>query len=208
MIAEYLQTNNTFKVFQRKEIAELFGFETRNKYAIELENGEPIGFAAEQGKGAWGIILRQLLGHWRPFFIQVFDQQKNPAYVAEHPFRFFFQRLEVKRAIDGKRIGTIQQRFGIIHKKFDILDERGKLIMHMHAPIWKLWTFPILKGDYEVALILKKWSGVLKEVFTDTDSFTIEFKSKQLTLAEKEMILLATLFIDIIFFEGKASNRS
>lgn len=206
MIQKYLQENTRFQLQQIKELVEIFGLETRNKYSLKLDNGEPFGYAAEQGKGLLGLLFRQFFGHWRPFHLHLFDQQKNLSYTAYHPFRFFFQRLEVTNAVDGRKIGVIQQRFGIIHKKFDILSSEGILLMRMQAPVWKLWTFPIFKGEYQVALILKKWSGVMKEVFTDADSFTLEFKSQKLTLAEKELLLFASLFIDIIYFENKASQ--
>ena len=204
---KYLNENNKFYIQQIKEVFELFGVETRNKYSLKLENGDQIGYAAEQGKGLWGLLFRQFFGHWRPFYLHIFDQQKNLIYTANHPFRFLFQRLEVTSAVDGRKIGTIQQRFGVIHKKFDILDGQEQVLMRMQAPVWKLWTFPILKGENQVAVILKKWSGVLKEIFTDADCFTLEFKSQKLTLAEKEMLLHATLFIDVIYFENKASQR-
>lgn len=46
-----LKNLTTIRIKQIKEFAELFGFETRNKYSIQSIDGQPIGFAAEQGKG-------------------------------------------------------------------------------------------------------------------------------------------------------------
>ena len=64
---------STLIVRQRAELAELLGFETRNKYSIEGEQGQALAFAAEQQKGTLGFLLRQFLGHWRSFEIQFFD---------------------------------------------------------------------------------------------------------------------------------------
>src|SRR5262245_11336298 len=52
-------------VQQRKELVELFGYETRNKYEIRTQSGQQLGFAAEQQKGVLGFLVRQLVGHWR-----------------------------------------------------------------------------------------------------------------------------------------------
>ena len=198
-----LISNQKLVIRQKKELVELLGFETRNKYSIEKEDGTILGFAAEQQKGIIGWILRQILGHWRPFTILIFDQQKKVIYRAEHPFRFFFQRLIINDA-DDKPIGYLQQKFAIIYKKLHFYHPNGELLLEMSAPRWKIWTFPIKKNNQQVALILKKWSGILKEVFTDTDNFLVEFQSDQLTKAEKELIFVSGIFIDMIYFEHKA----
>jgi hypothetical protein len=83
---------------QKLELAELAGFETRNKYIIETESGDLVGFAAEQQKTWFGFLLRQILGHLREFTIVFFDHNKIEFMTAYHPFRFIFQRLEIKNS--------------------------------------------------------------------------------------------------------------
>jgi hypothetical protein len=206
MLTDYLlHSNKKIILRQKRELVELFGFETRNKYSIEDESGNEIGFAAEQGKGIFGWIGRQILGHWRPFQIHIFNLQKKMIYIAHHPFRVFFQRLDINDAA-GNRIGSLQQKFAIIYKKFHMLDSSGNVLLEMSAPRWRIWTFPIKKNDIQVALILKKWSGLFKEVLTDTDNFSIDFQSPNLTAQEKELIFISGLFIDIIYFENKANQ--
>lgn len=203
MITDYLESNKKILIFQRKELAELFGFETRNKYSIELESGQQIAFAAERSTGFFAFFGRQFFGHWRTFSIEVVDPIQNLLYVAHHPFRFFLRRLEIQKS-NGESIGLIQQQFNFLYKKFDIFDENNNLLMKMSAPIWKIWTFPIWKQDQEVAVIQKKWSGVFKEAFTDADNFTVEFESQTLSLKDRELILFSALLIDIVFFERKS----
>ncbi len=200
-----LLNEHSLVVKQKKELLELAGFETRNKYSIEKHDGTPIAFAAEDGKGLGAILFRHFLGHWRSFSITIFDTTRTPVLTAEHPFRILFSRLIVKNQ-NGETIGAIQQRFSIIHKSFDIVDETNQVIMTTRAPIWKPWTFPIRKAEVEEALILKRWSGVLKEAFTDADQFTINFHSKNLNLKERELVLAATLLIDLVYFENKGSS--
>lgn len=79
---------------------EWLGFETRN--------GAELGFAAEQRKGLLGALFRNLFGHWRRFEIHVFNPARELVLVVHHPFRFFFQGMEV-RTPDGQIIGAMQR---------------------------------------------------------------------------------------------------
>ena len=195
------------KIFvrQRQEIAELLGFETRNKYEIQNSQQVTIGFAAEQQKGLFGFLLRQFLGHWRTFEVQIFNARRQPYLTCKHPFRFFFQRFEVYNS-SGEYIGALQQRFAIFSKKFDILDRREMRLFEMASPLLKMWTFPIRKGNSQYAVIRKKWSGGFTELITDKDNFEIDFISPNLELSHKQIILAAVIFIDLQYFEKKANS--
>lgn len=193
-------------VHQIFEGFELLGYETRNKYEIHDENENKVGFAAEQGKGFLGFIFRQMLGHWRKFDIHFFDENRQEFMIAHHPFRFYFQRLEVKTA-EGRYLGALQKRFSIITKRFDLLDERDQVILEMSSPIWKIWTFPFYYRGNEVARVEKKWGGLLAEAFTDKDKFSITYNDQTLSEEKRMIILASSLFIDLQYFEKKANNR-
>lgn len=188
-------------VVQRRELAELFGFETRNKYAIEA-NGLQIGYAAEQGKGGWAFLGRMLAGHWRTFEVHFFDPARQLVLRAFHPFRFFFQRLEVSRA-DGRLLGVVEQRFALLTKRFDVLDASGQVLLTVSSPLWRPWTFVFERELRELARVEKKWSGLLGEALTDADRFRIQFASAELGLDERSLVLAAAVFIDLQYFERK-----
>jgi uncharacterized protein YxjI len=190
-------------IVQRHELAELLGFETRNKYEIFDENKQPVGFAAEQQKGLLGFLLRYFLGHWRRFNIQIFDAGRQPIVNANHPFRFFFQRLEIFET-GGRLLGAVQQRFSVFSKKFDVQDSRGNVLLEVRSPVWRIWTFPFFRNGRQVASVSKKWSGGLVELFTDKDRFLIEFSDPNLSEDERHLILVSALFIDLQYFEHKA----
>jgi hypothetical protein len=76
----------------------------------------------------------------------------------------------------------------------------------MESPIWKIWTFPFIRDGREVAMLRKRWGGLLTEALLDKDMFTIEF-NKDLTYREKALIIAAGLFVDLQFFESKAGRR-
>lgn len=197
-----VQQSSELMVVQRRELAELFGIETRNKYAIEA-GGAPFAFAAEQGKGGLAFLARMFFGHWRTFEIHFFDDARQLVLRAVHPFRFFFQRLEVF-AGDGRLLGTIQQRFAVFSKRFDVSDPSGRVLLSVSSPLWRPWTFSFERDGHELARVEKKWSGMLQEAFTDADRFRVAFESPILSLDERSLVLAAAIFIDLQFFERKA----
>jgi hypothetical protein len=197
-----VQQSNEIMIVQKRELAELFGLETRNKYSIEV-NGAPFAFAAEQGKGGLAFLARMFVGHWRSFEIHFFDNARQLVLRAVHPFRFFFQRLEVSAA-DGRPLGAIQQRWGILYKKFDVVDPGGRVLLTVSSPLWRPWTFAFERDGQELARVEKKWSSMLQEVFTDADRFRVMFQSHQLGLDERSLVLAAGIFIDLQYFEQKA----
>lgn len=202
---DQLQLNSTLFLRQQTELGEFVGFETRNKYSIETEQSDKIGFAAEQQKGVFGFLARQALGHWRSFDLLFFDKQRQPVMRAVHPFRIIFQRMEVFSQ-DGQRVGAVQQRFSILSKKFDVLDQTGNISMSVSSPIYRIWTFPFLRNGQELAKVTKKWSGTFKEALTDADNFEVKFNSAELSLAERMLVLAAAVFIDLKYFERKARD--
>lgn len=191
-------------VVQRKELGELFGYESRNKYEILL-GGQPWLYAVEQGRDFLGILMRQFFGHFRKFEIHVFDTARTQLLRIVHPFRFWFQRLDVFGA-SGEPIGAIQERFAIFHKRFDVLDASGRVLLEVSSPLWKPWTFAFNEGGQERALVQKKWSGLGRELFTDADNFRIGY-SAGLAAPAKILVLAAALFIDLQYFERKASQE-
>lgn len=203
-LIERSKSYNELVIIQRHELAELFGYETRNKYSIEGPHGEQIGFAAEQQKGILGFLIRQFLGHWRRFEIHFFNSDRSLAYRAVHPFRWFFQRLELFD-VSGSYVGALQQRFAFFSKKLDVEDAHGRVLMQVSSPLWRIWTFEFKKNiSRVVARIEKKWSGALSEVFTDKDRFRVTFVSPELTEAERALLVAAGVFIDLQYFERKA----
>jgi uncharacterized protein YxjI len=200
-----IESQKLFRIRQRMEMAEFFGFETRNKYEIASEDGAVIGFCAEQGKGFLGLFLRGMLGHWRRFDVHVFDAQRQAVLRCHHPFRFIFQRFEVHSA-DGRFLGALQQRFSILKKRFDVEDASGSVVLKMSSPFWKIWTFPFFRGGVEVARVSKRWGGLMKEALTDSDQFEVQFLQATLPTSLRPVILCSAIFVDLQYFEKRANR--
>lgn len=192
-------------IIQRKELAELFGFESRNKYEIRTLAGQPVGFAAEQQKGLFGFLLRQFFGHWRSFELTLFDMQRAPVLFAHHPFRWFFTRLTVTDR-SGRLLGAIERRWSWLSKRFDVLDAQGHVLLTVESPLWHPWTFAFRRLGNLVGAVKKRWSGGLTELFTDADNFLVDYLPGPLTGLERRLLLAAALFIDLVYFEQKARN--
>lgn len=190
---------------QIRELAELFGFETRNKYQIKDENQAVVAYAAEESRGFFGFFMRQFLGHWRKFNIQFMDASNQLVMTAHHPFRWYFERLEIKDAT-GRHIGAIEKRFSILTKRFDIHNERGMTILEVASPIWKIWTFNFMHQGRQIASVQKKWSGFFSEVLTDRDNFMVEFSDPTLSQNERMLVMAASMYIDIVYFERKGNQ--
>ena len=186
---------------QRKEMFEMLGFETRNKYEILNSSGATLGFAAEQQKGLLGTLLRQVVGHWRSFAVHIFDSNRQEQFVANHPFRFYFQRLEVSD-MQGNSLGYLERQFSILTKKFLVHDETSRISSEMASGLFKIWTFPFKRDGRDIAKISKKWGGAMTELFLDSDTFLLEFLDPALTPKEKAVLLCSAIFIDLLYFEN------
>jgi len=199
-----LEKKSRYLIRQRRELAELFGFETRNKYEILDENKNVIGYCAEQQKGFLGFIMRQFLGHWRSFELHFFNSNRQFVFKSQHPFRFFFQEFSLVDS-HNKTIGHIRQRFGLFTKKFDAFDENNRLILEMRSGFLSFWTFPMknVQGQTQ-STIQKKWSGLFSEIFSDRDNFMIEVHNPNLDQKHHYLFLAAGVFIDLQYFEKKA----
>ena len=202
-MSKILESHSKLFVKQTFELAELIGFETRNRYRIRDEKGQDVAYAAEQQKSILGHLLRVFLGHWRSFSIHIFDPSRKEILIAKHPFRWYFRRIEVSEA-NGKRLGTIEKRFSFFSKRFDIYDENQRLLFETKSPIWRPWSFQLRRHGKELARISKKWTGIGFEMFTDKDTFLVDFTDPTLPENERSLILVASLYIDLLFFEKKA----
>lgn len=199
-----LSSLNKVIVKQRKEFIELMGYETRNKYDVLTTDGSPILHIAENQKGLLGFFLRQMVGHWRSFGLGIFDVQRNLIAQADHPFKFIFPELRVTLSPNNNYIGHSVQKFSFLRKKYSVHMEDGQELS-IDSGLFSPWTFEITLKGKTVASIKKKWSGALKEMFTDADTFLVEFNDQNLNPNSKLFIVVLTALIDLNHFEAKAN---
>lgn len=111
-------------------------------------------------------------------------------------------QLETVLGVSATRIGRVRRRFGILHKKYDLVDETGQTFARIKSPAWRLWTFPVTDTlGVNQALITKQWGGALREMFSDADTFMIDFTGGRWDEGQRAIIFAAALSIDFDFFE-------
>ena len=188
----------TLIVQQKKEWAEiLVDFESRNKYAVSHASGQQLYWAAEESS----LLARMVLHALRPFKIHLFSMSGQPVMNIVKPFRFYFHEAEIYDAA-GRLLGGVKREFSILTKKFTITDPSGGTLYDVCAPVLHPWTFKLSKNGAEDGAIVKQWSGLAKETFTDADNFSVTFPQDADT--DKKAVLLGALFlIDMVYFENK-----
>ncbi len=188
---------------QKRELAEIFlGFETRNQYMLFDHQGAPCGTVVERGSGFMAFIKRIFLKSHRPFTIDVIDASGKAILEMSRPFFWFFSDITIS-VPNGPKLGSAHRKFAILHKIYDLRDANGQKFANINSSMFKIWTFAIRdNNDQELARISKKWSGPLKEMFTDADNFMIEFGNHRWTAAQRAVILASAICVDFDFFEN------
>ena len=204
----FLQTHSGLMLKQRKEWTEIITkFETKNKYEILDPMGQTIGAMAEVSGGFKGHLIRLITRSHRPLDISIVDQNVKLVARLQRKFFWFFSDLNIF-ASDGSFIGSIHRRFGIFHKKYDLMDNNQFIFAQIKSSIFRLWTFKIfdLRGR-QVGVISKKWQGFLKEGFTDADMFGVDLSHSEWDAVKKLIVFCAAISIDFDFFEENQGLR-
>jgi len=193
---EKLRSAGSLVVRQKKEWGEILtGFETKNRYAVLDASGQQLYWAAE----ACSVLARLFLKVLRPFSMHILSVEGRPVIRAEKPFRFYFHEMSVYNS-DGKLLGGVRRDFSLLTKKFTVSDPAGAVLYGICAPVLHPWTFKVSAGGVESGEIVKNWSGLAKEAFTDSDNFSVAFP--RAADADQKALLLGALFlIDIVYFE-------
>ncbi|MDF1563952.1 MAG: phospholipid scramblase-related protein [Deltaproteobacteria bacterium] len=197
-----LQQSESLVVQQKKEWGEILsGWETRNRYQITSPDGVALYHAGEVGSGALAVLTRGFLKNKRPFTMEMRDAAGAPAFKVVRPWTWFFSECEIV-APDGSVLGKVDQRWAWFNRRFTVYDRRGVEVAEIFGPLFHPWTFQLKVGEQEVGKITKKWSGLLKEAFTDSDNFMVHF-GPQMDQDLRLVLLGATFLIDFLYFENR-----
>jgi len=185
-----------FVIQQRKEWGEILtGFETQNKYVICNEDGDTLFLAAEES----GFLLRNFLKSLRPFTLRIMTADQQVVVRVERPFRFYFHKIEVYDGA-GNPLGSVQRRWSWMRRVYSVLNADGQEIYDLFGPVLHPWTFEIRQDGRQIGKITKKWSGLLKETFTDADNFGMTVPPS-MEVSHQSLLLGAVFLIDFVHFE-------
>ena len=196
-----LENYETLTVRQEVEMLQVFtGLETKNRYKIIDPAGDEVLFAYEES----GFIGRQFLGSHRPLTLNVIGSDGNVLLKARRKFFWFFSHLEFLSA-EGEPIGSMQRRFKLIGRRFDLADSQGNALS-IDGPLLRPNTFWLSHTGGNVAKITKQWSGISREMFSVADTFHVEFTDSTLPESIRWLILGAAFSIDLDFFENRGGG--
>ncbi len=184
---------------QQVEHLEIFTpFETANRYSVHSPDGAQLMYAYEES----GDISRQFAGSHRALSVHVVDGSGAPVLKASRDFFWFRSHLRVDS--DGRRVGALNRVFGL-GRKFALVDGNEREITRITSGIFRPHTF-IAKGagGGEIARVTKQWTGFGMEMFTDADTFVVQFTDGS-TDNDFRLLMLASAFaIDLDFFEKQS----
>ncbi|XP_014668740.1 PREDICTED: phospholipid scramblase 1-like [Priapulus caudatus] len=113
----------------------------------------------------------------------------------------------------GTIIGYVEQEWSVFVPKFRIKNAAGDTILRISGPFCTFsccgdveFNVSSADGNHQVGRISKQWSGMLKETFTDSDNFGIQFPM-DLDVNVKATLLGATFLIDFMFFEQQGNKK-
>ncbi|XP_065217627.1 phospholipid scramblase 1-like [Planococcus citri] len=212
---DYLANVGYIFVEQEVELVEaFFGWESNNRYQIKNHFGQNLFYAEERT----GFFNRWCCNTRRSFTIKIFDYYQNEIMRLSRRLAFntcfcpcYLQRLEVQ-VPPGNVIGTVNQTWSCLTPSFDIRNELGYTMFLLRGPICKYsicgdieFKFYTPEDKQEVGKISKKWSGFMKEMFTDADHFGISFPV-ELDIRTKAIMIGACFLIDFMYFEEAPSK--
>nr|XP_057924165.1 phospholipid scramblase 2-like [Doryrhamphus excisus] len=216
---EYLMQIDQILIHQKVELLEAFiGFESNNQYEIKNSLGQKIYKAKEKND----CCTRNCCGSLRSFDMKIKDNSDREVIRLVRPFRCVscwcpccLQELEVQ-APPGTTVGYVKQDWHPFVPRFSIQDANKETVLKLEGPCFACnccgdvsFELKSKNGGQPVGRITKQWSGLLKEVFTDTDNFGIQFPL-DMDVKMKAVLLGACFLIDFMFFEkvGEANQRS
>ncbi|XP_063058566.1 phospholipid scramblase 1 [Engraulis encrasicolus] len=214
---EYLAQVDQILIHQQVELLEaIIGFETKNKYEIKNSMGQKI-FSAKEDTNCCN---RNCCGPARPFDMEIKDHNDQEVIHLIRPLRCAscccpccLQEMEIQSP-PGTTIGYVVQNWHPFLPKLSILGPSKEQLMRLEGPCCAISCCGdvdfVLKGkdDQPIGKITKQWSGVVKEMLTDTDNFGIQFPI-DLDVRVKAVLLGACFLIDFMFFEktGDSGQR-
>ena len=184
---------------QQIEQMEIFTpFETANRYSVLTSDGAQLMYAYEES----GDLTRQFAGSHRALSIHVVQTDGTPVLQASRDFFWFRSHLRVDA--DGRRVGALNRVFGL-GRKFALVDSGEREITRITSGLFRPHTFIANgAGGAEIARVTKQWSGFGREMFTDADTFVVQFTDGS-TDNDFRLLMLASAFaIDLDFFENQS----
>jgi len=198
-----LMTQPSFVIGRQVEMLNIFmGYEQANKYSISNINGETIGYIMEEAGSIGNAFKRQLFGKHRPLTATILDREGVPQLIFKRPFYFISSSLEVYKLDNGNEVflGSVSQRWHPFRRKYDLF-EGNEQFAEIDMPLLS-WDFNITDEKKKtLALVNKNFTGIAREIFTDTSQYLVDLPADtNLTAAKKSIVIGCAVSIDCDYF--------
>ena len=169
------------------------------EYEIQNPEKEVIGMAQEEVKTELVpfFVKNYYLQGRRKIKIKITNENHNPilyltrsSYVLASTTLIYDEYHEL--------FATIKRQFHPFIRKYEFRTKNQKLIGLVHAPITKIWTFPIYTPRKRKIGIIKKRFPTIGELLTYRE--TLKVQTDTTSTEEKIMILSASIIISIEHF--------
>ena len=179
----------------------MIGIDMGNKYCLYSPGGIKLGQSAEISGGVGGFLLRNILSNARSATVKLFGSDGHELGEFRKPLRWILS--EMSATLGGQEVGRAK-RTSLIFRNYSI-SVMGAPSFTISSSLfqWGNFKFDVMRGGNHVARIMKRYEGALKMMFTQADTFTIEFIDDNLTLEERYTLLATTFLIDYDCFEQK-----
>ncbi len=179
----------------------MVGIDAGNKYCLYAPGGVKLGQSAEVSGGVGGFLMRNILNNARSATVKLFGNNGTELGEFKKPLRWIY--AEMAATISGDEVGRAK-RTTMIGRNYSIsVMGAPKFTISSSLFQWRDFKFDVMKQGVLVARIMKRYEGAMKMMFTQADTFTIEFVDDSLTLEERYTLLATTFLIDYDCFEQR-----
>jgi len=223
---EELAKTDRILVQQLAEYAEAScscGYEGENQFEVTDRFGHQIFLAEEDS----ACCFRQCCESLRGFEMALTDRQGKSSITISRPLRCdnccicpcLTQAMKVE--CHGNLAGSVEQSISFFTPTYIIKDKEGEEKFVIEGPTSMCSCFKScckccsrrdvvfrivdMASDRQVGSISKKWNGVLKEVLTTADRFSLDFPA-DIEVELKATLLAATFLIDYLHFEADPTD--
>ncbi|KAK7792437.1 hypothetical protein R5R35_001031 [Gryllus longicercus] len=182
-------------------------YETRKEYSIKNIKGQILYGAKE----TTDCLTRQCWRSARPARFKIVDHTKKEVVHMRRPLSCSscwipccLQSIEVSMP-KGETLGSVRQRWSPIRPLFHVINEYGKTVLKISGPCYiQCCSFCNCEVHYKILAvdgskigrITKLWSGVFRELFSDSNNYDIKFPP-DLDVKIKAVLLAACFLIDL-----------
>ena len=186
ILANDLKQHSRIKIQQLTKRADLIG---EYHYRMTSKDIYLIAYATEQLRDS--KIKRIFLNLRRSFDIHLYNNQDEHLLTLRHPFRWFYNRLEIYDP-SGEKRGTVKQAFTLLPYFFNVENSNGKVLYKFSSPYVEYpTTFTVTYRKRDIAIIHKDRFAT---------SYELLFQNVSIDIEDRLLILVGALFADLYYF--------